>query len=96
VDQAFSGVIRQQDVRATEIDKVVLYDCFRPGDVVRCKVLSLGDSRSYYLTTAAEPELGVVHAVSAGNHAMRPVDSATMEDPVTLAREPRLVARTDT
>ena len=39
-------------MRATEIDKVVVYDCFRPGDVVRAEVLSLGDARSYYLTTA--------------------------------------------
>lgn len=40
-----------------------MYDCFRPGDVVRAKVLSLGDARSYYLTTAAN-SLGVVHAKS--------------------------------
>ena len=36
-------------------------ECFRPGDVVRAEVLSLGDARSYYLSTA-EPELGVVRA----------------------------------
>jgi len=40
-----------------------MYDCFRPGDVVRAKVLSLGDARSYYLTTA-DNSLGVVHAKS--------------------------------
>ncbi|GFH17409.1 S1 motif domain-containing protein [Haematococcus lacustris] len=43
---------RLQDVRSTEIDKVVLHHCFRPGDIVRAEVLSLGDARSYYLTTA--------------------------------------------
>jgi hypothetical protein len=43
--------------------QVVMYDCFRPGDVVRAKVLSLGDARSYYLTTA-DNALGVVHAKS--------------------------------
>ncbi len=43
--------------------QVVMYDCFRPGDVVRCEVLSLGDARSYYLTTAKN-ELGVVYAKS--------------------------------
>lgn len=37
--------------------------CFRPGDVVRARVLSLGDARSFYLTTAAE-DLGVVFARS--------------------------------
>lgn len=35
--------------------------CFRPGDLVRAEVLSLGDSHSYYLTTAKN-ELGVTEA----------------------------------
>lgn len=53
---------------ADEVDgcarvQVVMYDCFRPGDVVRAKVLSLGDARSYHLTTA-DNALGVVHAKS--------------------------------
>lgn len=115
VRQRYSGVIRVQDVRATEIDKVgapaaavslLLPGCrpppcchprchsspslqpspncccscafhlpapcspqvqvqasFRPGDVVRAEVLSLGDARSYHLTTAKN-ELGVVYAKS--------------------------------
>jgi exosome complex component CSL4 len=55
-------------VRATEIDKVVMVDCFRPGDVVRAEVLSLGDARSFYLTTA-QNDLGVVYAKSvSGEH----------------------------
>jgi hypothetical protein len=40
---------------------VVLPDAFRPGDVVRARVLSLGDARSFFLTTAQEA-LGVVAA----------------------------------
>ena len=31
----FTGVIRTQDVRATEKDKIKISDCFRGGDVVR-------------------------------------------------------------
>ena len=46
------------------MDKVELISCFRPGDLVRAAVLSLGDSRSYLLTTARN-ELGVVYAKSA-------------------------------
>ncbi len=50
--------------------QVVLSHCFRPGDIVRASVLSLGDARSYYLTTA-ENELGVVYAKSiAGKQAV--------------------------
>lgn len=41
-----------------------MYDCFRPGDIVRAEVLSLGDSRSYYLSTSKN-HLGVVYAKSA-------------------------------
>ncbi|CCF51179.1 hypothetical protein NDA11_006880 [Ustilago hordei] len=60
----FQGVVRSQDVRTTEKDKVKLADCFRPGDIVRATVISLGDARSYYLSTA-ENSLGVIYAVSA-------------------------------
>ncbi|OMO84572.1 Exosome complex component CSL4 [Corchorus capsularis] len=63
VREKFTGVIRQQDVRATEIDKVDMHLSFRPGDIVRAVVLSLGDARAYYLSTA-ENELGVVSAES--------------------------------
>jgi exosome complex component CSL4 len=50
-------------VRATEVDKVELAACFRPGDLVRAEVASLGDARSYFLATARN-ELGVVYARS--------------------------------
>jgi hypothetical protein len=38
-----------------------MYSCFRPGDLVRAEVISLGDARSYYLSTAKN-SLGVVSA----------------------------------
>jgi exosome complex component CSL4 len=92
-EQPFSGVIRQQDVRATEIDKVVLHDCFRPGDVVRAAVLSLGDARSYYLSTARN-ELGVVHARSAAaGEPLLPLSWQEMQCPRTKSIEKRKVAR---
>lgn len=91
--QPFSGVVRQQDVRATETDKVVLGDCFRAGDVVRCAVLSLGDARAYHLTTA-RPELGVVHATSAAGRPLAPLDWQRMQCGDTGEVELRKVART--
>lgn len=33
--EEFTGIIRSQDVRATEKDKVKIGDCFRGGDVVK-------------------------------------------------------------
>ncbi|KAL6912353.1 hypothetical protein ACP4OV_001158 [Aristida adscensionis] len=38
VKEKFTGMIRQQDVRATEIDKVDMYQSYRPGDIVRALV----------------------------------------------------------
>ncbi|RZB45222.1 Exosome complex component csl4 [Glycine soja] len=63
VREKFTGIIRQQDVRATEIDKVDMHLSFHPGDIVRSLVLSLGDARAYFLSTAKN-ELGVVSAES--------------------------------
>ena len=77
----FTGVIRVQDIRATEKDKVKVGDCFRGGDVIKGQVvgtrfilvstvasltreqISLGDARSYYITTARN-DLGVIFATS--------------------------------
>lgn len=85
--EEFTGVIRTQDVRATEKDKVKIGDCFRGGDVVKGLVvccffvcgtreneltdrifrdvvqISLGDARSYYITTSRN-DLGVIFATS--------------------------------
>lgn len=77
--EEFTGVIRTQDVRATEKDRVKIGDCFRGGDVVRSQVvscyaiqyetnphlwqISLGDARSYFVTTARN-DLGVIFATS--------------------------------
>lgn len=36
----WQGLIRVQDVRATEKDRVKIYESFRPGDIVRAQVVS--------------------------------------------------------
>lgn len=40
LDGEWQGVIRVQDVRATEKDRVKIYESFRPGDIVRAQVVS--------------------------------------------------------
>lgn len=99
----FQGIIRAQDVRSTEKDAVVLAECFRPGDIVRATVISLGDARSYYLSTA-QNELGVVHATTRGpsqygwtaaKHVLQPMSWREMADPVTGHVEPRKCAKPD-
>jgi len=41
LEAEWQGVIRVQDVRATEKDRVKVYESFRPGDIVRAEVVSL-------------------------------------------------------
>eukprot|EP00877_Chromochloris_zofingiensis_P001488 jgi/Chrzof1/1133/Cz01g41130.t1 len=69
-----------------------MYDCFHPGDIVRAEVLSLGDARSYYLSTAKN-ELGVVYAKSPAGVPMVPISWQQMQCPQTKAVEKRKVAK---
>jgi len=93
IHTTFSGVIRQQDVRATDIDKVQIQTSYRPGDIVKARVISLGDTRSYYLSTASN-DLGVIFATSAvGQAPMIPVSWNEMQCSKTGLREQRKVAK---
>lgn len=88
----FQALIRREDVRAVEKDKVVMDDMFRVGDVVRAVILSVGDQSFYYAGTARN-ELGVVLARSADGNMMFPVSWREMRDPVTGRSELRNVAK---
>jgi exosome complex component CSL4 len=90
--EPFPGIIRQQDIRATEIDKVKVNESFRVGDIVRAVCISLGDERSYYLSTAKN-ELGVVMAVSEWGNQMVPVSWREFLDEGMGVREARKVAK---
>ncbi|KDQ63620.1 hypothetical protein JAAARDRAFT_119467 [Jaapia argillacea MUCL 33604] len=92
VGEEFTGVIRVQDVRATEKDKVKIGDCFRGGDVVKGLVISLGDARSYYITTARN-DLGVIFATSEAGATMEPVSWQEMRCPKTGKVEKRKCAK---
>ncbi|KAF2873747.1 hypothetical protein BDV95DRAFT_352617 [Massariosphaeria phaeospora] len=91
--ETFQGLIRREDVRATEKDKVRIEDSFRVGDLVRGVVISLGDQSNYYISTA-QNEYGVVMARSEdGGGAMFPVSWREFCDPRTGVREGRKVAK---
>lgn len=72
LQEACSGLIRKEDVRQFDRDSVEMFKSMRPGDVVNARVLSLGDSRSYVLSTA-ENELGVILARSVSGAIMIPL-----------------------
>ncbi|KAG0226177.1 Exosome complex component CSL4 [Actinomortierella wolfii] len=88
----FQGIIRSQDVRATEKDKVKIYNSFRPGDIVRAQVISLGDARSYYLSTASN-ELGVIYGTSVAGGTLVPISWQEMQCTKTKVIEPRKCAK---
>jgi exosome complex component CSL4 len=92
-----------EDIRAGASEQLVISDCFQPGDLVICRVISLGDSRRYFLSTA-ETELGVIRALSRnangngngnGNNGipMMPISWKEMECPETGVKEPRKCAK---
>ena len=58
-----AGVIKRKDVREKEVDKLRMQDCFIPGDIVKAKVASYGDSRRIQLNTHL-PDYGVLFAKS--------------------------------
>ncbi|SAL95264.1 hypothetical protein [Absidia glauca] len=88
----FTGAIRTQDVRAAEKDKVKIYNSFRPGDIIKAEVISLGDSRSYFLSTAKN-ELGVIFATSVAGATMIPISWQEMQCPKTKTIEYRKCAK---
>lgn len=92
LEAEWQGVIRVQDVRATEKDRVKIYESFRPGDIVRAQVISLGDQANYYLSTASN-ELGVIMATSEAGNVMYPVSWKEYKDAETGLSESRKVAK---
>ncbi|KAI1501090.1 hypothetical protein F5X99DRAFT_409402 [Biscogniauxia marginata] len=92
LEAEWQGLIRVQDVRATEKDRVKIYESFRPGDIVRAQVISLGDQANYYLSTASN-ELGVIMATSEAGNTMYPVSWKEYKDPETGLGESRKVAK---
>jgi len=93
LSEPFRGQIRKEDVRATDKDKVEMYKCFRPGDIVLARVISFGDAVAGYLLTTGENELGVVIARSEAGSSMVPVSWTEMQCPDTYVKEHRKVAK---
>ncbi|KTW32709.1 exosome non-catalytic core subunit CSL4 [Pneumocystis jirovecii RU7] len=88
----FQGIIRIQDVKATSKDTIKIYAFFRPGDIVRAQVISLGDQSSYYLSTAKN-DLGVVFATDITGDAMYPINWNQMRSHTTGTIEQRKCAK---
>ena len=86
------GIIRREEIRATEKDTVEVFNSFRPRDFIRARVIGLGENQAYVLSTA-ENELGVVLAKTSDNEDMTPVSWCEVCCPATGGREKRKVAK---
>eukprot|EP00096_Caligus_rogercresseyi_P013941 TRINITY_DN6509_c0_g1_i1.p1 TRINITY_DN6509_c0_g1~~TRINITY_DN6509_c0_g1_i1.p1 ORF type:complete len:221 (+),score=73.40 TRINITY_DN6509_c0_g1_i1:25-687(+) len=95
LSEPFRGLIRKEDVRATEKDKIELYKSFRAGDIVLSRVISLGEASSGYLLSTAENELGVVIANSSWDKSAKlvPISWTKMQCPKTFNKEFRKIAK---
>ena len=91
-DLQFQAVLRREDVRTHEKDKIAMNEMYRVGDIVRATVISLGDEKNYYISTAGN-EFGVVVATSEVGNAMVPASWKEMKDVVTGQGESRKVAK---
>lgn len=87
------GLIRKEDIRLGVTEEVKIHESFRPGDIILARIISLGDSRRFFLSTA-ENEMGVIRAVcSSSGKVMSPISWKEMECPETKVRERRKCAK---
>ncbi|GMR31086.1 hypothetical protein PMAYCL1PPCAC_01281 [Pristionchus mayeri] len=89
----FGAMLRREDIRATDKDKIDLPRCVSPGDIILARVISFGDNQTSFLLSMAEDELGVVSGVSESGERMLPVDWEHMAGVKSGVRERRKVAR---
>ncbi len=61
--QPFKALLRKEDIREYEKDKIEIWKCFRPSDIILAKVIGIGENHNFLLTTA-QNELGVVVALN--------------------------------
>lgn len=101
LNRPLRGILRKEDVRATDIDRVEMYKNFRPNDIILAKVIPQIELHTFSLSTA-ENELGVVLATARGlaascnrasNSPMVPISWLEMQCPLTGIKEPRKVAK---
>jgi len=93
MNQYIEGILRKKNMREFEIDKLKVEHAFLPGDIIKARILSLGDSRKIFLTTAMD-ELGVLYAKNQETESiMLPYDWKEMICPVSGLKEFRKTAK---
>lgn len=44
----YRGILKKEDVRSVDRDKVEMYKSFRPGDIILARVVSFGNSHVFF------------------------------------------------
>ncbi|EFN82797.1 3'-5' exoribonuclease CSL4-like protein [Harpegnathos saltator] len=88
----YRGILRKEDVRAHDKDKIDMYKSYRAGDIILARVMPMTEAHTYQLSTA-ENELGVVIAHSEEGVTMVPISWTQMQCPKSMSKEFRKVAK---
>ncbi|CAG9483468.1 unnamed protein product [Plasmodium vivax] len=72
VRNSFRAFINKSDIHVYEGELGDNFECFKQGDIIRAKVLSVAQHGSYKLSTVGS-DLGVILALSDGGQIMKPV-----------------------
>ena len=89
------GTIRLQDIYPTEeLETAVVPKCFRPGDMVKARVIGRGEpSAGLLLSTGVDLSLGVIYATNSVGVPLHIIAWNQMRDPTTGILEPRKCAK---
>ena len=90
----FKATLKQAQIRKTEVETLNVYDCFKVGDVIRARVMDLGDSSVGYLLRCDDNVLGVVLAKCECGAQMVPISWEQMKCPKDGKIENRKCAKT--
>lgn len=94
VPGGFKGIVRQSDIYESDVLEIPRVEqCFRPGDIVRAKILGNGDASTGFLLATGSSDLGVLLAKS--NHTgqwMEAVSETSVKCPVSGLTEGRKCA----
>lgn len=90
----YTGIIRQDDIRDFDRDKVTTYKSFHPGDILLARVYAPSENHLFLLTTTSD-ELGVVIATNDWGEPLVPISDQEMVCKRTFTRHARKVAKID-
>ncbi|XP_954420.1 3'-5' exoribonuclease (CSL4) [Theileria annulata] len=88
----FKGSLTNNNVLESKNIEILMYEWFRPGDFIKCKVIYAGDGKQFTLSTAGLG-LGVIKTTSSKGEEMVPISWKYFMSKKSGALEKRKVAK---